>query len=116
MRRQGLRTVAASGGALPKPASAAKQIYFLPQEYKRPVRVRTAEDRQAALCNELEYLRSENKRLTGLIAFKDEKLLYVIRFLEDVLRQNKPQSMDFIKRLISRLKGAVDRERGGLPG
>ncbi len=115
MRRQGLRTVAALGGALSKPASAAKQIYFLPREYKRPVTARTAEDRQAALCNELEYLRSENKRLTGLIAFKDEKLLDVVRFFEEVLRENKPQNIDFIKRLISRLKGAIDRERGGLP-
>ena len=93
----------------------ARQIQLLPAEYKSSIRPRTVEDHHAALCRELEHLRAENKRLEGLIAFKDEKLLDTARFLEDVLRENKPQSIDGIKRRISQLKGAVDRERGGLP-
>lgn len=93
----------------------SRRIQILPANYKSDVRPRTDEDRQLALCNELQHLRQEIKRLRGLNAFKDDKLLYAARFLEDVLRENKPQSIEFIKRLISQLKGAVDRIQGGLP-
>jgi hypothetical protein len=93
----------------------ARRIQFLPPEYKPTVRHRTAEDRRAALCRELEYLRSEIKRLKGLIAFKDEALLDQARFLEEVLANNKRQSIEGLKRRISRVKGAADREQGGLP-
>lgn len=92
----------------------ARQIQLLPAGYKSSIRPRT-EDHHAALCRELEYLRAELKRLEGLIVFKDETLLDTARFFEDVLRENKPQSIDGIKRRISQLKGAADRERGGLP-
>ena len=36
------------------------------------------------------------------------------RLLEDQLREPKPLTFERVKRLISQLKGAVDRERGGL--
>jgi hypothetical protein len=93
----------------------ARRIHLLPPEYKSSFRPRTVEDRHAALCTELEHLRAEIKRLQGLISFKDERLLDTARFFEDILRENKPQSIDRVKRLISQLKGAVDRYRGGLP-
>ena len=92
-----------------------RQIHLLSPEYRSTARPRTAEDRHAALCRELEHLRSELKRLRGVISFKDETLLYTARFFEDILRENKPQSIERVKRLISQLKRAVDRERGGLP-
>jgi hypothetical protein len=92
-----------------------RQIHLLPPEYKSSVRPRTVEDQHAALCTELEHLRAEIKRLEGVISFKDEKLIDTARFFEDVLRENKPQSIERIKRLVSQLKGAVERYRGGLP-
>ncbi len=93
----------------------ARRIHILPAEYRATVRSRTVADSHAALCNELEHLRAEIKRLDSLNIFKDEKLLDAARFLEDVLRHNKPQSIGQLKRLISRLKGAANREQGGLP-
>jgi ABC-type transporter Mla subunit MlaD len=91
----------------------ARHIQLLPPEYKSTARPRTIEDSHAAL--ELERLRSELKRLEGVSAFKDEALLHAIRFFEGVLRENQPQSIGQLKRLVSRLKGAIDRECGGLP-
>ena len=91
------------------------RIHLLPTEYKAAVRPVTAEDRHFALCRELEYLRSEIKRLRGVNSFKDETLLYMARLLEDQLREPKPLTIERVNRLISQLKGAVDRERGGLP-
>ena len=93
----------------------ARHLHLLPPEYKSTARPRTIEDTHAALCAELERLRLELKRLQGVMAFKDEALLYAVRFFEDVLRQNQPQSIAQLKRLVSRLKGAVDRDHGGLP-
>jgi hypothetical protein len=90
------------------------RIQILPPQYKASIQPRTDEERILAFCNELAHLRAEIKRLEGLIAFKDEKLVDTARFFEDVLRENKPQSVDHIKRLISQLKGAADRYRGGL--
>jgi len=92
----------------------AREIQLLPASYRSTVKHDTVEAQHAAMCRELEHLRSEIKRLQGLIAFKDEKLLYTVRFFEDVLRENKPQSIDFVKRLISQLKGAAERQQGGL--
>jgi len=92
----------------------ARRIHLLPPEYKTSVRPVTAEDRHFALCRELEYLRSEIKRLKGINSFKNEMLLYMARLLEDQLREPEPLTFERVKRLISQLKGAVDRERGGL--
>jgi hypothetical protein len=91
-----------------------RRIQLLPVQYKASFQPRTVEEHHLALCTELEHLRAEIKRLEGLVSFKDEKLLDTARFFEDVLRENKPQSIDRIKRLISQLKGAADRYRGGL--
>jgi hypothetical protein len=93
----------------------ARYIQILPPEYRSTARPRTIEDSHAALCTELQRLRSEVKRLEGVAAFKDESLRYAVRFFEDLLRENKPQKIDQVKRLVSRLKGAIDRECGGLP-
>ena len=92
-----------------------RRLQHLPPEYKSTARPRTIEDTHAALCAELERLRLELKRLHGVSAFKDEALLYAVRFFEDVLRENQPQSIGQLKRLVSRLKGAIDHECGGLP-
>lgn len=92
-----------------------RKIHLLPPEYRSTVRQYTAEDRHAALCRELEYLRSEVKRLESLIRFKDLTLLRTAGFFEEILRDNTPQSIEGLKRRISQLKGAVDREQGGLP-
>lgn len=92
----------------------ARTIRILPSNYKSVVQPRTVEEHHAALCNELQYLREENKRLRSLITFKDGVLLYAARFFEDLLRSNEEQSIDFVKRLISQLKGAADRQQGGL--
>lgn len=91
------------------------RIHLLPPEYKATVRHRTVEDAHAAMCTELAHLRAEIKRLEAIVKFKDGVLLHAARFFEDVLRENKPQSIDRVKRLISQLKGASDREQGGLP-
>ena len=91
-----------------------RRIQLLPSQYKASIQPRTIEERHLAFCTELAHLRAEVKRLEGLISFKDEKLLDTARFFEDVLRENKPQSIERIKRLISQLKGAADRYRGGL--
>lgn len=93
----------------------ARHLQLLPPEYKSTARPRTIEDSNAALCTEVGRLRSEVKRLEGVSTFKDEVLLYAARLLEDVLRTNRPQSIGQLKRLVSRLKGAADRDRGGLP-
>ena len=74
------------------------RIQILPPQYKASIQPRTE---ILAFCNELAHLRAEIKRLEGLMAFKDEKLVDTARFFEDVLRENKPQSIDRIKRLIS---------------
>ena len=92
-----------------------RKIHVLPPEYKSVARPRTIEDQHAALCAELEHLRAEIKRLEGVISFKDEKLIDTARFFEDILRENKPQSIERVKRFVSQLKGAADRYRGGLP-
>ena len=93
----------------------ARLVHLLPPEYKSTVRHRTVADAHAALAAELGRLRSEIKRLESVVKFKDGVLLHTARFFEDVLRENKPQSIDRMKRLISQLKGAADREQGGLP-
>jgi len=93
----------------------ARSIRLLPTEYKSVARLRTVEDRHAALCSELGHLRAEVKRLEGVIKFKDDVISDQVRFLEGVLRENKEQSIEGMKRRISRLKGALDREQGGLP-
>jgi hypothetical protein len=90
------------------------QVHLLPREYKAASRSRTVEDRNRSLISELGYLRGELRRLRGVIAFKDQTLLSTARFFEDILRENKPQSIEGLKRWVSRLKGAVDREQGGL--
>jgi hypothetical protein len=92
-----------------------RHLQILPPEYKSTARPRTIEDSNAALCVELQRLRSEVKRLEGISAFKDETLVYAARFVEDILRTNQQQSIQQLKRLVSRLKGAVDRDQGGLP-
>ena len=92
-----------------------RRLQLLPSEYKSTARPRTIEDTHAALCAELERLRLELKRLQGVMGFKDQALLYAVRFFEDILRENQPQSIGQLKRLVSRLKGAVDRDQGGLP-
>jgi hypothetical protein len=94
----------------------AQKIHLLPPQYKPSFRPVTLEDRHAALCRELEYLRSEIKRLKGVNSFKNETLLSMAGILEDQLREPKPLTIERVKRLISQLKGAVDREQGGLPG
>jgi hypothetical protein len=91
-----------------------RRIQILPSQYKASIQPRTIEERNVAFCTELAHLRAEIKRLEGLIAFKDETLIHTARFFEDLLRENEPQSIDRIKRLISQLKGAADRYRGGL--
>ena len=93
----------------------ARKIQILPAQYRSTVRARTVEDRHAALVSELSHLRAELKRLEGVIKFKDDMLLRTAVFFENILRSNEPQSIDGIKRLISQLKGAANREQGGLP-
>ena len=90
----------------------SRHLQILPPEYKSTARPRTVEESHAALRAELERLRSELKRVEGVSAFKGEALLYAVRFFEDVLRENQPQSIGQLKRLVSRLKGAVDRDQG----
>ena len=84
-------------------------------ESPRAARRMPAEWRLQSLCRELGHLKSEIKRLKSIIAFKDRTLLYEVRFLEEVIRDGKPQTMLALRRRISRLKGALDREQGGLP-
>ncbi len=93
----------------------SRRIQLLPPEYKATVQHRTVEDNHRALCSELARLHAEIKRLESVIKFKDGVLIYAARFFEDVLRDNEFQSIDRLKRLISQLKGAADREQGGLP-
>ena len=93
----------------------ARRIQILPPEYKAASQPRTVEERHRSLVAELSYLRSELKRLQGIIKFKDGVLLDQVHFFEAVLRDNGQQSIEGLKRRISRLKGAMDREQGGLP-
>jgi hypothetical protein len=72
------------------------------------------EDRHRALVAELSHLRSELKRLQSIIKFKDGVLLDQVHFFESVLRENGYQSIEGLKRRISQIKGAMDREQGGL--
>ena len=115
MRRQGLRAVPAPGGGLSKRTTAAKQIYLLPPAYKQKVIPRSAEDRDRMHEAEIQYLQDEIKRLEGVVAFKNGVLLYVADYFEGVLANNNPQSFEQIKRMVSQLKGAAARYRGGLP-
>jgi hypothetical protein len=92
------------------------RIQILHPEYKAESKPRTVEERNQALVSELAYLRSEVKRLESVIKFKDGVLLDQVHFFEEVLRENKHQSIEGLKRRISQLKGAMDREQGGLPG
>ena len=91
-----------------------RQVHILHPEYKASLQPRTVEERHRALVAELSYLRSELKRLEAVIKFKDGVLLDQVHFYEAILRENQPQSIEGLKRRISRLKGAIDREQGGL--
>ena len=93
----------------------ARQVQLLHPEYRSGAQPRTVEDRNRALAAELGHLRAEVKRLESIIKFKDGVLLDQVRFFETILRENEHQSIEGLKRRISQLKGAVDREQGGLP-
>lgn len=92
----------------------AREIQLLPPTYRSAVKHETLEGRHAALCCELEQLRAEIKRLEKVSEFKSGVLLDTARFFEEILRNNNPQSIEGLKRLVSRLKGAADRQQGGL--
>jgi hypothetical protein len=76
---------------------------------------RSAKDRALLLGVEVKHLQGEVKRLEGIIAFKNGVLLWVAAYFEGVLADNNPQSVEGMKRMLSRIKGAVDRQQGGLP-
>ena len=121
MRRRLRLLPRASDGGLSKPPSVApdlgtdKHVYLLPEEYRQPPVPQSAEDREAMLRVELKHLQGDIKRLEGIIAFKNGVLLWVAGYFEGVLTDNNPQSVEGMKRMVSRIKGAVDRQQGGLP-
>ena len=119
MRRTRLRVVPASDGVSKSPSVSPdqgtdKQIYLLPEEYRRPRIRQSGRDREAVLSVELKRLQDEVKRLESLIAFKNGVLLYAVAYFEDVLADNNPQSVEGLRRMVSLLKGAVARIQGGL--
>jgi len=66
------------------------------------------------LARELDHLRSENGRLLDLCRWKDQVLADEALFLEDVLNSGQPVTIEGLRRRVSRLRGTVDREKGGV--